>query len=165
MGFTYIVILHLTGWVDDINFVDQSNGRKRILYTKWKLLQHPSRESGIKLLIQTADLPVTTKLYLKTAWAWLHFTTFMNKNFCKVYFFFLRSSNLLVRSSKSTSSLPALLPSGILSGRFGKSLGTAGWSGKLGPDEGRGALGAGGWWGAEKRGHVWVLNQTLRSWE
>ena len=79
--------------------------------------------------------------------------------------FFLRSSNLLVRLSKSTSSLPALLPSGILSGKFGKSVGTAGRSGKLGPDEGCGALGAGGWWGAEKRGHEWVLNQTLRSWE
>ena len=65
--------------------------------------------------------------------------------------FFLRSSNLLVRLSKSTSSLPALLPSGILSGKFGKSVGTAGRSGKLGPDEGRGALGAGGWWGAEKK--------------
>ena len=81
----------------------------------------------------------------------------------KVYFFFLRSSNLLVRSSKSTSSPPALFPPGILSGKFGKSVGTAGRSGKLGPDEGRGALGAGGWWGAEKRGHVWVLNQTFRS--
>ena len=62
----------------------------------------------------------------------------------KVYFFFLRSSNLLVRSSKSTSSPPALFPPGILSGKFGKSVGTAGRSGKLGPDEGRGALGAGG---------------------
>ena len=57
------------------------------------------------------------------------------------------------------------VPPGILSGKFGKSVGTAGRSGKLGPDEGRGALGAGGWWGAEKRGHEWVLNQTLRSWE
>ena len=73
----------------------------------------------------------------------LHFTTFMNKNFCKVYFFFLRSSNLLIRSTKSTSSPPALFPPGILSGKFGKSVGTAGRSGKLGPDEGRGALRAG----------------------
>ena len=60
------------------------------------------------------------------------------------YFFFLRSSNLLVRSSKSTSSPPALFPPGTLSGRLGKSVGTAGRSGKLGPDEGRGALGGGG---------------------
>ena len=72
-------------------------------------------------------------------------TIFTKKNFCKVYFFFfLRSSNLLVGSSKSTSSPPALFPPGILSGKFGKSVGTAGRSGKLGPDEGRGALGAGG---------------------
>ena len=41
-------------------------------------------------------------------------------------------------------SSPALFPPGILSGKFGKSVGTAGRSGKLGPDEGRGALGAGG---------------------
>ena len=62
----------------------------------------------------------------------------------KLYFFFLRSSNLLVRSSKSTSSPPALFPPGTLSGKFGKSVGTAGRSGKLGPDDGRGALGAAG---------------------
>lgn len=62
------------------------------------------------------------------------------------YFFFLRSSNLLVRSSKSTSSPPALFAPGTLSGRFGRSVGTAGRSGKLGPVEGRGAeaLGAAG---------------------
>ena len=71
-------------------------------------------------------------------------TIFTKKNFCKVYFFFLRSSNLLVGSSKSTSSPPALFPPGILSGKFGKSVGTAGRSGKLGPDEGRGTLGVGG---------------------
>ena len=63
---------------------------------------------------------------------------------------FLRSSNLLVRSSKSTSSPPALFPPGTLSGKLGRSVGTVGRSGKLGPDEGRGALGAGGWCGADR---------------
>ena len=143
-------MLHLIGWVSiTSDWLSEWHKFCRPLKsiplcTKWKLLQHPSRERGTKLLMQKADLPVTTKLYLKIAWAWLHFTIYMNKNFCKVYFF-LRFSNLPVRSSKSTSSLPALFPPRILSGKFGKFVGTARRSGKLEPDEGCGALvGAGG---------------------
>lgn len=53
-----------------------------------------------------------------------------------------------MRSSKSTSSPPALFAPGKLSGMFGRSVGTDGRSGKLGPfDErgaGVGAVGAGG---------------------
>ena len=68
----------------------------------------------------------------------------IKKKIYQDYFFFLRSSNLLVRSSKSTSSPPALFPPGTLSGKDGRSVGTAGRSGKLGPEEGRGALGGAG---------------------
>ena len=79
----------------------------------------------------------------------------------------MRSSNLLVRSSKSTSSPPALFPPGTLSGKLGRSVGTVGRSGKLGPDEGRGALGAGGWCGADRtkqnktHNHIKIIHNKL----
>ena len=44
-----------------------------------------------------------------------------------------------MRSSKSTSSPPALFAPGKLSGMFGRSVGTDGRSGKLGPFDERGA--------------------------
>ena len=61
-----------------------------------------------------------------------------------VYFFFFKSSKRRVRSSKSTSSPPALFPPGTLSGKLGRSVGTVGRTGKLSPDDGRGAGALGG---------------------
>ena len=49
-----------------------------------------------------------------------------------------------MRSSKSTSSPPALFTPGTLSGKLGRSVGTVGRTGKLSPDDGRGAGALGG---------------------
>lgn len=126
--------------MDDTCFVDQSHSsekKKPIGIMDFFVHQVKIATTPIQSDWHTSDYKTVLKSYK------IDYMT-INRSSCTVYFFFLRSSNLLVRSSKSTSSPPALFPPGILSGKFGKSVGTAGRSGKLGPDEERGALGAGG---------------------